>query len=94
MKAPLELHIDELVLIGLEGYDRYAVADAVQCELERLVAINGAATFRRSASHDVIDGGAFRVARPSRPQALGAQASRSIFNGLARGNRRSHGGRR
>jgi len=87
MKAPLELHIDELVLIGFEGYDRYAVADAVERELGRLLGQAGAAQFTSTAALDVVDGGSFRIAPRSRGQAVGAQLGRSIFDGLTRGNR-------
>jgi hypothetical protein len=36
-----EIHIEELVLHGFEGADRYAIGEAVSAELRRLIAAGG-----------------------------------------------------
>jgi hypothetical protein len=82
--TPLELHIEELVLVGFPPADRHRIQDAVQAELMDLLA-NGALTLPRPARSLAIDASAPQTARVSaRPTAaqLGAGVARSIVEGV------------
>jgi hypothetical protein len=80
---PVHLHIEELVLHGFQPGDRHPVAEAVQRELSRLFAENGAAALaQRPAGIDRIDGGAFRVQAGRKPQSTGERVARAIYGGL------------
>ena len=75
--AAVELHIEELVLHGFASGDRYRIAEAVQSELTRLLAEQGA-----SPASDVavarLDGGVFEVSPGSKPEAVGRQVAQAI----------------
>jgi hypothetical protein len=86
MPAPgpsIQLHIEELVLHGFSNGDRHRLAEAMQGELAQLLAdpITRAslAAPRETAR---LDGGSFRVAANSKPEAIGAQVARSLQLGL------------
>jgi hypothetical protein len=80
----IHLHIDELVLDGFPSVDRFRIAAAVETELARLLAEQGAPPSLRTGAVDRLDGGSFNVARPSRPEAIGVQVAQAIYGGLAR----------
>jgi hypothetical protein len=72
-----------VVLHGFDPRGRYAVADAVQHELTRLLTERGVpapAGGERGAGR--VDGGSFRVPPDPRPKALGAQVARAVYGGL------------
>jgi hypothetical protein len=59
-RAELSLHVEELVLQGIEAGDRYLVADALQRELGLLLAgVTPRSLVGRAV--DAVDGGVVRV---------------------------------
>ncbi len=86
MKQPnIRLHIEELVLHSFAPNDRYAIADAVERELSRLLTEHSAKRDSSSSwrsNTDCLDAGAFRVDPRSRPHAIGTQIARAIHGGL------------
>jgi hypothetical protein len=81
--APVELHIEELVLDGFPNFDRFQIGDAVEQEIARLFAGKRPAGFpRQGAGMGRIDGGAFQVAPGSKERDIGIQVARSVFQSL------------
>jgi hypothetical protein len=82
-RANVELHIEELVLHGLETGDRHRIAEAVQGELARLIGEQDIPPqLVRSGEIQRIDAGGFELAAGSREDALGSQIARSVYGGL------------
>ena len=82
--TPLELHIDELVLVGFPSGDPHRIQDAVHAELMDLLAAR-ALTLPRRLESLAIDAAVPQTARVSaRPTAaqLGAGVARSIVAGV------------
>lgn len=67
----ISLHIDELVLHGLDPHDRWAVAEAVQRELARLLSERGLAGVRESIDVPRLDAGTITFGPKSRGAAVG-----------------------
>ena len=88
MKRPtIRLHIEELVLHSFAPNDRYAIADAVQQELSRLLAAEimnpeFAAALKQHSSDGSLDSGAFHAGQDSQPNLLGNQIARTVHRGL------------
>lgn len=81
--ASVSLHIEEVVLHGFDPRGRYAVADAVQHELTRLLTERGVPpTLGEARGAARLDAGSFHPARDTRPQGLGAQLARAVYRGL------------
>jgi hypothetical protein len=80
------LRIDELVLHGFHGVDRYAIAGAIERELGRLLGEAGTqrALLARGqpASEDRLNAGSFVVTADATPDAVGVQVARAIHRGL------------
>lgn len=82
--AQVELHIEELVLHGFPPGDRYAIADAVERELTRLLGGVGAVELARKSMQVVqLDAGSFKVAPGSRSATVGAQVAQALYGNLA-----------
>jgi hypothetical protein len=77
----IELHIEELVLHGVDPADRLRIGDAVEAELARLLA-----TGQISAHGDLerMNGGTRRLASNSNATTIGTQVARAVHGGLAR----------
>ncbi len=90
MSGPhIELHIEELVLHGFERGERYAIADAVERELSRLLSEQFAeqgvpSSLAQDMASAHLDAGAINVAPNSRPAAVGAQIAQAVHGGLAK----------
>jgi hypothetical protein len=88
--ASYELQIEELVLHGFHTRDRYAIADAVERELTRLLAApEGPGLARTGARIDRLDGGAFTVKSGSSGSVVGAQVAHALLGSLAASGRKS-----
>jgi hypothetical protein len=80
------LSISELVLHGVAGVDRYAVADAIERELGRL--LGSEASWQALTGHGKpadgrrIDAGHVSIAAGATPEAVGIQVARAIHGGL------------
>ncbi len=79
----IELHIEELVLHGFAAKDRYAIGEAVQRELSRLLAEQGVhPSIEKGYDVAKLDGGVFQVKQGSRADAIGTQVAQSVYGGL------------
>ena len=86
IKRDAQLHIEELVLHGFAPGDRYAIAEAVEQELSRLLTrhfVEGDAS-RLALNSEVarVDAGAFQVEPRSRPDSLGTQIGQAVHGVL------------
>ncbi len=90
MRRPnIKFHIEELVLHSFAPNDRYAIMDAVQNELSRLLTAGFDASMlpsSMSVSSDRprVDGGDFRVAHDAKPSSVGAQIAQAVHEGITR----------
>jgi hypothetical protein len=80
----VELHIEELVLRGFAPGDRYRIGEAVERELARLFDEQGVPpSLAQSVDVSRLDGGAFKAASGSNPEAIGAQVAQAVFGRLS-----------
>ena len=78
------LHIDRLVLRGIERADAASVASSIQAELQRRLAIPGAvASFTEAGDAHRIKAGTVQVAHGSGGSAMG----HAIAGGIIKGSR-------
>lgn len=90
MRGPnVEFHIEELVLDGFARADRYAIADAFERELSRLLAEQFTAqgtppALADNAEYAQLDAGAFHVAPNSKPNSVGAQIAHAVHGELTK----------
>lgn len=81
----VELHIEELVLHGFESVDHYVVAEAVEHELARLFAEQGAPpSLMQGGEFARLDGGAFEAGSNSKAETIGGQVAQAVYGGLGR----------
>jgi hypothetical protein len=79
----VELHIEELVLHGFAPSHRYAIGDAVEREMARLLSDQGVPIALRSQSATAeIKGGTFNAAHNARPGAIGRQIAQAVYQGF------------
>ncbi|HYH79038.1 MAG TPA: hypothetical protein VEX86_04555 [Longimicrobium sp.] len=94
--AEIHLHVEEIVLDGVDPADRHAVGDAVRAELARLLAERGlGAALAASGGAQRLDAGTITLA-PGAPAAeVGAGIARAVHAGIgpAAGRRDSGRGR-
>jgi len=82
-QSSVELHIEELVLHGFSPSDRFAISDAVERELARLLADRGVSTSLRSENAtDEIRGATFNTAQNAKPPAIGRQIAQAVYQGF------------
>jgi len=81
MRRPnIELHIEELVLHGFAPGDRHRIGEAVERELQRLFAEQGAPlSLMQGGAMEHLDGGSFGVAVGSRAEVVGAQLAQAVY---------------
>ncbi len=79
--SALELHIEELVLDGFAAADRYAVAEALEQELGRLLADQGVPeAWRAGRGMERLAGGAFSASLVRGSRQIGAQVARAVYS--------------
>jgi hypothetical protein len=82
----IELHIEELALHGFAPGDRYRIAEAVERELQRLLAEEGApALFGGAVDVARIDAGTFNLKPHANSEMIGAQVAQTIYSGMKGG---------
>jgi len=79
----VELHIEELLLHGFSPRDRYAIRDAVEHELTRLIVSGGLPCIAAETVIERLDGGRFKVAQDVKPGAAGKQLAQTLYRGMA-----------
>ncbi len=78
MTRRINIHIDELKLVGLQSRDPYAIAASLRAELHRLVGLHGAPR-PASAQIDRIHGPLSDWATGS---SLGREAATTLYEGM------------
>jgi hypothetical protein len=78
----IDLHIDELVLHGVDPHDRWAIGDAVQRELVRLLGERGLTTVRESVDVPRLDAGSIALPAQSRGAAIGSPIASALHAAL------------
>jgi hypothetical protein len=82
--SAVELHIDELVLHGFTRADRFAVRDAIERELMRVIAERGVpGTIASPVTIERLDAGGFTAKADAKPQAIGGQTAAALYRGLS-----------
>ena len=86
-RPAIKLHIEQLVLHSFDAHDRYAIADAFQQELSRLLTaqlVNPefSAALAQHAHNSRLDAGAFHAEQPAQPNFLGNQIAGAVHKGL------------
>jgi len=86
----IELHIEALVLHGFDPTAKHRIGTAVQDELARLLAGQGAKILFEHGSHlERIDGGSFTIREGERPDSIGVRVGQAVYEGMA-GNLEHH----
>jgi hypothetical protein len=81
-----EVTIDELVLTGFAPGDRFHIADAVECELARLLTEKGIPGLDgNSVAMESMDAGKFKVAGGARAHGIGRRAAQLLHQQLSLG---------
>ena len=81
----VELHIEELVLHVFPPGERYAIGDAVECELARLFGQQGVPILLRSDNAtDEIRGASFNVPHNAKSLAIGRQIAQAVYEGFGK----------
>ena len=79
----VELHIEELMLHGFAPGDRHRIGEAVERELQRLLAEQGAPDLLNgSVELERIDAGSFNLDENAKSATIGAQVAEAIYSGL------------
>jgi hypothetical protein len=78
----LELHVDELVLEGVDAAHRDAVAEAMRAELAALIARGGVSAELLGGGALRLDGGSLTVEPGLAPAALGVRIARAVHAGM------------
>lgn len=82
-RANINVHIEELVLHGVDPTDRHAIADAIQREIARTFALGGSITQDRHV--DRIQGRPVTWGDAAGPQRVGAEVARAVRGNLTLG---------
>jgi hypothetical protein len=78
----IALHIDELVLDGFDPAARDAIGAAVERELTRLLAEQGAPIGLHDQEVAALDAGSLQMESSANAEDLGARVARAVFGGL------------
>jgi hypothetical protein len=82
--ASIQVHIEELVLDGFAQRDRYAIAEALEQELGRLLREHGVAErLLRQGRAAEIDAGQVQIGSSATPAAVGVHAAQAVQRGLS-----------
>jgi hypothetical protein len=79
----VELHIDEVVLEGVDPSSRHAVGEALRTELVRLFAAQPP-PFEQHTAITALNAGALNVGMSATPTTLGSAIAQSVHQGVMR----------
>ncbi|MEA2490141.1 MAG: hypothetical protein QOH21_1933 [Acidobacteriota bacterium] len=82
-RRPVRIHIQELVLHGIDPRERHAIGDAVQAELRAALAAQRLDP-REGRAIERVDGGTVRVRPRTHMRGLGAQIAGALRGALRR----------
>lgn len=83
-RANINVHIEELVLHGVDPTDRHAIADAIQREIARTFALQGS-SITQDHHVDRIQGRPVTWGDAAGPQRVGAEVARAVRGNLTPG---------
>ena len=87
MQPNIELHIEELVLHGFDGYNQYQIGEAIEREITRLLQERGLpASFNVERNVGRLNAANFTVQQNAKAMSVGNQIAQSIYNGLGNEN--------
>ena len=79
----MEIHIEELILIGFHPADRQRIGESLEQELVRLVCTQGISDgFSDDVHIPKLDGGSFQMGTGCRPETAGAEIARSVHHSI------------
>ncbi len=79
--AAIEIEIGELVLHGFAPGDRTRIGDAVEAELQDLLARHSLPA--EAVSRARVDAGKFQVARGAKPRSVGSQIAGALYRSVS-----------
>jgi hypothetical protein len=80
----INVHIKELVLHGFPSVQRYAIGEAVEKELARMLQLqNRQIAFQHDIEVERMHGGTFQIQGDSSPHTIGANIARTVYQGLS-----------
>ena len=83
----IAFHIDQLMLEGLPPSDRYQFGNAVQTELERLLAQKGMPpNLTSSAELEQLAAETISITAAPRPEIIGRQVTEAVYRGIGQIN--------
>jgi hypothetical protein len=85
MKPNVELHIEKLILHGLESCNRHQIAQAMEHELAFLLAERGVPpSLAQGGDVAHLDGGSFTIVSGASAGEVGTQVARTVYRGFSR----------
>lgn len=78
----VELHIDQVVLEGLQGINRAEFGLVLESELARLLAQGGLAELSTGPDADRVDGGVIPLGGSIETRTLARRLARAVYSGL------------
>lgn len=87
MHPTIELHIEELVLHGFEGYNKHQIGEAIEREIARLLQERGLpASFSMEANLGRLNAGSLTMQPNAKAATVGSQIAQSVYKGLGSEN--------
>ncbi len=87
-RPQVELSVDEFVLHGFRPSERFAIGDAFQAEMERILAgTKPGETFRAHRELSRLAAGPITLTVRMRPESVGAQVARAVYGSLDAGEK-------
>jgi len=91
----IDLHIEELILVGFAPGDRQRIAEAVQEELARLLRENKLpAVLEQGGAIPRLNAGSFTVRTGEKPEFIGRHIGEMLYQGIAEDQQKENGGRK
>jgi hypothetical protein len=80
---PVEVRVDELLLVGFPPVQRHRIGEAAQRELGRLVTASDATWPAAGGDLAVLTAGSFRLRPGASPEAAGREIGRAVYRRLS-----------
>lgn len=88
----IDLHVEELILLGFAPGDRQRIAEAIQNELTRLLSgENVLPALEKDRELPRLDGESFVMRAGERPESIGARIGQAVYQGIAGSGRTGAG---
>lgn len=85
MNQRIDLHIGELVLHGFSPHQRYAIAEAVEMELTRLLKQRQMpTTFHQAGRFPLINAGSFIIGKDTKGEVTGNKIANAVYKSFGK----------